>query len=619
MNYKIRKNLFSYNLGMGLVFFIFAIFCTAILFYFLSWKISVINILLSVLLVVIFWIVLDRKRLTYYLIFLFGLFVASMFVSNRFYDFSGDGQSYQQAGIIQVALDWNPLKELIVPDVWDSTHSIWMNHFPRFSWIVHGVIYKALGRLEMSKVLNLVLIVSNFLVGYSFLKLKFKAKWRALLISGLVALNPISISQINTFCVDTLIVSLFGLLMWNIFIFLDKDVLVKGSAFSMFIVSAILFNIKWTTLAYVFVVFIMLSVYLILLRKELFFKWVKIYVLAGVLGIFIMGFDPYVTNTLKFGHPFYPIYSKNPAEINKLISPRFEITDNIWKFMARANSPYDFLDKSWWWKFWRSMFAVSSNSHLLSFDSRQSSNSPSELKWPLLIRKNELLAFEASDVRLAGFGVWFSGAMILSVLILPLLWFKNKRHFWELMYIWVIILTASWLNPESWWARYVPFLWFLPVMTVYYCFKSRNSFLNKAGKILGLILVVNNIFIIAVTVSYQWRMTRLRIEEQNRLLMINNIDNMPVKIDFVAKGTCQKQYFEKGISFVETNIEGGIMENYFLEYLGEDEVKLMKNNYLYDEASLNYKLVDNVSNSDLTLLAKVFNKMEKVPLKTERK
>jgi hypothetical protein len=61
------------------------------------------------------------------------------------------------------------------------------------------------------------------------------------------------------------------------------------------------------------------------------------------------------------------------------------------------------------------------------------------------------------------------------------------------------------------------------------------------------------------------------------------------------------------------------MENYFLKYLSDDEVKLIKNNYLYDEGALNYKLMDKVSDNDLILLAKTFKRMEKVPLKTERK
>ena len=610
---------FGYNLGMGIIFSFFSIFCASTLFYFLNWKISFINIFISVVMLVIYWGLLDRRFLKYYLIVFGGLIILALLISRYFIDFSGDGQSYQQMGVLQIALGWNPIKELIVPDVWDSTHSIWLNHFPRFFWIVSGAIYKVLGNLEMSKILNLLFIVSNFLVGYWYLRHKLINKKTSILVSGLVAFNPICVSQLNTFSVDTLIASLFGLLMWNIFIFIDKKVHIKGSDFSIFLISVILFNIKWPNLAYVFVLFVMILFYLYLRHKELIKRWIKIFVLAGIVGILLLGFDPYISNTVRYGNPFYPIYPSKFEVDNRTISPRFEVDGNVWRFMSAANSPSNFSGKSWWWKFWYSIFSVSSSAHLISYDSRVMDESVSELKVPFLIHKDEWLAFNYSDVRVAGFGVWFSGALILSLLILLALMLVNSKHFIELIFIWLMILIATWLNPESWWARYVPFLYFLPVLSFCWAFKENKRFLKALRGMLGVVLVVNTLLILWVVISFQWRMTGLRRNEIREMLSINQSQELPVVIDFITNGASRPLYFESGVSYVEARIESGIMENYFIKNMDKDSVELMKASYVLDDKVLEYSLKSGVSDNDLSKLAKIFNDMERVPLMRVKK
>lgn len=605
---------FEYNLGTGIILFFFGIFLSSTLGYFLNWKISFANILLSGFLASLYWSSVDKRRLKKYLISMALLILVSIIISNNLYDFSGDGQSYQQAGVIQIALDWNPIREAFVPDVWDSTHTVWLNHFPRFSWIVSGTIYKVLGKLEMSKILNLMLIAANLLVGISFLKEKFREKWKVYLVSGLIAFNPICISQINTFCVDTLLASLFAILMWHVLFFLNKKTSIKNLDFYIFLVLVTLFNIKWPSVAYIFVFSLMFSLYLFFLRKELVFRWLKINILAVFFGIFVLAFNPYVTNTIKFASPIYPLFIDDSKLLDDSISPRFDVNGDLIGFMTRSNSPYNFLDKNWWWKFWHSIFSESANPFLLSLDNRKINTISSKLKFPFTINNSELLAFKDSDVRVAGFGVWFSGALILSLLLLLILLFKDKKSFIELLFFWLVILISAWINPESWWARYIPFLWFLPVMTVFVALKQKSRLMRMVAKILGIILLINIVLIGVVVITFQVRMTHMRFKESSEMLRFNIIEGIPVKIDFIATGASRAHYFERKISFVETKIESGIMENYFYKNLESIDRELMIKNYVNDEELYEYNLKSDVSKDDLIKLASIFKKMERVSL-----
>lgn len=60
----------------------------------------------------------------------------------------------------------------------------------------------------------------------------------------------------------------------------------------------------------------------------------------------MVGYAPYVKNTITKGHPFYPLFGKEKIDI------------------ITSNQPYDFQEKGTIEKFMTSMFAKCSNIHL---------------------------------------------------------------------------------------------------------------------------------------------------------------------------------------------------------------------------------------------------------------
>jgi hypothetical protein len=618
MNNKLNS-LFIYNLGFGILFFFFGIFFLSTVFYFFDIRASVFSIYLSLILTLGYWFIKDKKGLLKYVFIALLLFIFSFYVSKYLIDLSGDGQSYHSMGVLQISLGWNPVKELIVPDIWDDNQALWFNHFPRFSWIVHGVIYKVIQNLEMSKVLNLMLIFSNFFIGFAYLKRKLKSGLWPLLIALLVAFNPVSVSEINTLCVDTLMASVAGILMWHFFTFWEGN---KNNIFldyEIIIALGIFLNIKSPSLGYVIIFFILFILVLLFKKKNLLKRFIKIGVLTSVLGIFVLSYDPYVVNFFNYKTPFYPIYFSGSKVNSNSISPRYNIENNIREFMASANSPYEFKDKSSLWKFYKSIFSESSNIHLLSYDDGSINKQQIRLKVPFWISKDELKVFRNSDVRVGGFGVWFSGAFVLSGLLLIYFLFKNKKEALKLLYIWALFLIITLVNPQSWWARYVPFLWFIPVLTAYWCLKEKNYLLRLGAKILIFVLLVNVLLIFLVLIPFQINVSQDRAAYSEEMKQINEESFLPVKIDLIKLGANRIYFLEKKVSFVETRVEINVMENYILKNLNNDEFFLIKNNYHKDDERFGYFLRDDVSSDDLVKLSNIFTKMRKMRFIVEEK
>ena len=92
-------------------------------------------------------------------------------------------------------------------------------------------------------------------------------------------------------------------------------------------------------------------------------------------------------------------------------------------------------------------------------------------KNPLTITREEL-SNDSFDIRLAGWGPLFYLLTIISVglAIIILVMYVNKEHhkkdknLFLLVYTFCIIVVVALIFPDSWWARYYPILWILPLL-----------------------------------------------------------------------------------------------------------------------------------------------------------
>jgi hypothetical protein len=159
------------------------------------------------------------------------------------------------------------------------------------------------------------------------------------------------------------------------------------------------------------------------------------------IGTVGLGFNPYCDNFIRKGHPFYPLQGSGSVDIIGQQLPT--------EFIAR-----DRVTKLLW-----STFSRSSNDL----------TKPPRLKVPGTLVMSEIESLRATDLRVAGFGPLFALALLLALAAFG-------QYCWQvgrarpargdaviILFASLFVVGSALANPEGWWARYCPQLWWLPI------------------------------------------------------------------------------------------------------------------------------------------------------------
>lgn len=448
------------------------------------------------------------------------LFIGGFIVCGQFYDLSYDGQAYHQEAIIHLASGWNPVydKEIALP----TGQGIWINHYAKAAEIAAASIYKATGLIEPAKVINLLAMAASGLLGLAaLLTIKPENRISAWVVALLLALNPVSVYQSFTFYVDGLLGSLLlcmlalgcliavrpgGLLLW------------------MYTLAMIMtMNIKFTAIGYAGV--LTAGLLIALYMKEQFAglkRLLRIAALGGMIGVLIVGYNPYVTNTLYNGHPFYPLAGEGAIDVVKNFTPRNLEPMNRFEQAAA------------------SYFAVPMGN--------STNKKPTQFQWPFTFSAKELPVFAETDVAIAGFGPLFSGALVLALAVLALSFRKRPGVTLAAIGVIGVLAASSFLNPAAWWARYVPQLWAVPLICLWlaFCVKG-NKLLQGAGIALAVVIAANALLVSGSYVSSQWAWSG---ELRGQLAQLQSAAR-PVKADFTYSWSNRERLKAYGIEFKE--------------------------------------------------------------------
>jgi len=150
----------------------------------------------------------------------FGSAVISFFLfailSSRIYDLSWDGQTYHAEAMVQLANGWNPFRDVAPPGLVLHKNPwffpIYLTFFPKAPWICAAALYKLSGSFESGKAFHLLLILACFLFSFAALSTFRSIKWQwRLILSLLIAFNPVSVCQMFTYYVDGQLSSLLAI------------------------------------------------------------------------------------------------------------------------------------------------------------------------------------------------------------------------------------------------------------------------------------------------------------------------------------------------------------------------------------------------------------------------
>lgn len=390
-------------------------------------------------------------------------------VGHALYDLSTDGQLYHQQAVMLMAQGWNPLRHPASP--LDNWSTIWVDGYAKTHW-VYAALWVDLGAgLQAGKSFTWVLALAAGLLAHALLTERLAWSPRAAAcMAALMVFNPVFATEWPTFLNDhtlacTLLLALLSLA-WAAWA--PPAALARRQAAALLVLAfALLAAVKASGVAYA-------GVFLVLGAPLL--AWgcglgrglrVAAWAVAGIAaGVLVLGFNPYVTNTLRHGHPFYPLAGEGKVDI---------ISNNV---------PAGVAEQPRLVKLFGSLAARSSS--VIGGPVNPDTLAP---KLPGSISLAEVKLFlTKNDVRIAGFGPWFSLALTVAVAGVAWAWARRRRPAWQqglLVAPMVLLMLSALAFPEPWWARYIPQVWLVPLVAAVALITGGRAEGDRAQRVLG--------------------------------------------------------------------------------------------------------------------------------------
>jgi len=450
------------------------------------------------------------------------------FLSLNTYDYSIDGRTYHQAGILFLSQGWNPIYHNIdtfvyhlYPTSFEGT--IWVENYPKFAETVQANILAFTGKIEISKILNWL---SCFIVfGYSFYILNKNyfekiSPFAKLLISLALTLNPVVVGQICTLFIDNLVYLYFMLLLLSITDIETQETQSKKTFLFMIMSSVCLINIKLSGIVYAIITLTVYLIYILWQKQKSKLKLLFLSLLI-ILSLSIMaGINPYYTNIYKDRHPLYPLAGEGKIDV---------VTHCI---------PSSFSDKNPLERFFLSTFSEVSN---FTYEIKDQQH---KLKIPFTAHKKEIFDIAGPDIRICGFGIFWSGILLLSLFLAVFIRYNNKNEKKLGLLLFSILILLS-INPYSWWARYTPHLWALPVYIILFLLLGKQ--INTPKKILSYFILIIMLVNITIPAIFIGKLEKNYKTDLNRSIKYLKERNKKIKIYHISEWSIIQKLKENNI------------------------------------------------------------------------
>jgi hypothetical protein len=199
------------------------------------------------------------------------------------------------------------------------------------------------------------------------------------------------------------------------------------------------------------------------------------------------------------------------------------------------NMPSQFINKSMPYKLFMSTFSKVDNI-------QSQSNGPIQLKIPFTIQPEEIETLRLFDIRQCGFGIFWSGILLSSLILAFFIKIKDKKMRQQYYFILTLLLSSVLLNTENWWARYVPQFYAVPIFILlfyYICHISKQRLLII--NLFGALIFFNSAITfwqVQETALYFTKIKSIQLknmEDSKRLPnMIQNLEHDNIRTDFTT-------------------------------------------------------------------------------------
>lgn len=423
-------------------------------------------------------------------VFPFSVFFAllSIYLASNSLDIYYDGLSYHQDAILNLLHgDYSIFRNVV-----QGKYSYLTGNYPKLSWLFGAAIIDSGWKVPASKAINYLLIVAVFFFSLSVLQVTVLKR---LLLALVLTLNPIAISQIYSNYVDGVLGGFLTIEILGLYQFLRVGGERRIDGIQLILIGAIgSSSLKFTGVVFSFVLIVFLLVWIFLrCRKTGFlvdqsigslYLDRRVLVVFGVLLIVgvVLLWNPYLNNILEGRHVFHPVLGAE--KIENLISGQ----------TRREFYELDQISKL-----------------LISVFSQSADHGPwaatilPPMKIPFAIYPGELVAFNAIDVRSAGWGPLFGGVLLLLLVVV-----LNSKINAEWLFIFFAVFVVSVINPESWWARFNPQLYVFAVLQVAFLMEIDRK---VAAFSFSMVLFVNSFLVFYPMHSYSAGVGNRVVEE----------------------------------------------------------------------------------------------------------
>jgi hypothetical protein len=223
--------------------------------------------------------------------------------------------------------------------------------------------------------------------------------------------------------------------------------------------SIVTINAKFTGLVFLCFVFAAAGLWCLGRARNRLAPFVGLAAGAILLGAGVWGFNPYVTNTLHMHQPFYPVLgsAKYPS-----------LTQQGREGIELGETPKNMMGRSRLVRFGYAIFGRPGNQPY------QIGRNAS-LMWPFTARPGDLYAYKYHETRVAGFGPFFSGGLLLALALGLWLLIPRSPLRWPLLVLSGAIVASLLVSVHLWWPRYGPQLWLLPLVPMVLAFAAGRS------------------------------------------------------------------------------------------------------------------------------------------------
>jgi hypothetical protein len=426
------------------------------------------------------------------------LVALSILLSGAFFDLSWDGLWYQQTAIYKIAEVWNPVRH---PMQELSHHTqIWVRHYSKGPWYIAAAFYKSTGHIEWAKCTTWLAFGSMFAAVLAACLDFGMNRRRATALASIVSLNPVVTCQLYSFLVDGLLISFLVCFIASLFSeFRRKNRL----AFIVTITAAVLcINSKFTGLGYLCFASAAGLTYCLFKRRDIVIRYALIQMLSILVGAVAFGYNPYVTNYIHRSHIFFPLMGtkEHPSLAQRGRDP-----------IETYETPHNMLRRNRFVRFGYAIFGKPGSQPFMG-------GNDAKLMWPFAVTKKDIGMNYFHELRISGFGPFFSGIFLISIVLLCVVLFNpNLPRFVVLLGI-TAIAASLLISKQSWWARYGPQLWLSPVVPVAAIFwRSKSILLNRLTWAFVALLLVNASIVAAVHLHWEILSTRELSHQLNRL------------------------------------------------------------------------------------------------------